>query len=291
MASSPFISHLKLYKVATFSQRFFYLNCNPKLRSTSTNLHLSAYRNNSSPSSSSSSSSCRFSAYRDSYYCYYYYFQRQTGISLIAFDAKNPESRREEDNTHNINEAIDPLFKFFSAITHRFITYTKSDILAHQWPFPSFFLSFLHAFQRRKQAWTVFSFLIQMFGNNVEFVFNETLHGLNIGVQWKFELEKIQIPLGKGFSFYISHSYRGKAMIRSSETFIKPLLNLLPFKLKIMASFERLRESMDSFMARESEDKPKQIWSTLTALLTITALFFLSRTPSLKLVLKLSRKP
>ncbi|KAI9124250.1 hypothetical protein K1719_005550 [Acacia pycnantha] len=81
--------------------------------------------------------------------------------------------------------------------------------------------------------WGVFLYLIEGFGNNVEFVFKDTLSdGLHIGVQWKFESEKTQVSLGKGFSFSITHSYKGKAMIRNADTFIEPLLHLLPLRLQ-----------------------------------------------------------
>ncbi|KAF7840553.1 putative transmembrane protein [Senna tora] len=249
MALSPLTLQVKFYRVATFSRLL--------------------------------SLKCTHSFHRRDLYS-----QGQTGISLIAFDAKNSESK-EGDHKHPLDDdAI--LFKLYSTIFNK-IRHIKSEILAHEAPFVCNLLSFLKDLQGQKQVCGFFSYLIRVFGNSIEIVVKQTLNdGLNIGIQWKFESEKIHVPFGNGLSFYISHSYKGKAMIRNTETFFEPLLQFLPFRVKIMGSLEGLRERIGSFMVWQCDNKAKSI---VIALIAIAAFLFFFRLTSFKIVFKLYHTP
>ena len=129
MAFSHFnnLAQLKSYRIVTFSQLFSSLNshsnsitCLPrKLRpKSSRSLHLSVYRNKNS--SSSFSSLCQLSLSVERNLCYLYSQRR------YVFDAENPEPESEGDQAQDS---------------------TSCD---KQWPFGSFFLCLLRAFQPRK---------------------------------------------------------------------------------------------------------------------------------------------
>ncbi|KAL5097485.1 hypothetical protein RYX36_001812 [Vicia faba] len=136
------------------------------------------------------------------------YSRNQRGLSLFAFDAKNSEPMGGEDDD---DEALDAVMKLYSSFKNKNMQ-ELSDILADECRCVCNFFSFFQTFQGKSQVLEFFSNMIRLFGDNIQIVVKPSLHdGMNVGVHWKFEWNTIHVPLGKGFSFHICQTYRGKA--------------------------------------------------------------------------------
>ncbi|KAK7303375.1 hypothetical protein RJT34_14279 [Clitoria ternatea] len=161
-----------------------------------------------------SSFSCR-SSFHSNLYC-----NTQRGLSLIAYDAKNSKSEGEDNHAHE---------------PHQF---SSDENLSN---FPS-------SFRGKTQVLEFFFHnLKRMFGEHVQIVVKPTpLEGMNVGIQWKFEWNDINVPLGKDFSLHIHHTYHGKAVIRNIEILMKPLLQLEPFILRLKVGLREFMEKIDS---------------------------------------------
>ncbi|CAL0334567.1 unnamed protein product [Lupinus luteus] len=178
---------------------------------------------------------------------------RKRGISIIAFDAKNSESGSEDDN------------KTMDKNTHEF-----SNIPADESRGVFNFLSF---FQGKMQVLNVFSNLIKMLGKSVRFEVKHTLEdGMDVGLHWKFEWDKIHVPLGKGWSFHLYQTYRGKAVIRNFEMLTEPLIHLEPFKLKMITSLTKFVEIISLYEVSESGIKAKWKLCIVLAVLSLVSL-------------------
>ncbi|TKY72229.1 hypothetical protein E2542_SST00968 [Spatholobus suberectus] len=180
------------------------------------------------------------------------YSGKQRGLSLIAFDAKNSESEGEDNHT------LDAVMKLYSAFKKK----NTHELSADERRLVSNFISFFEAFQGRTQVLKFFSYLASIFGNNFQIVVKPTPQdGINVGLQWKFEWDKIHIPLGKGFSLHINHTYHGKAVIRNIEMFMEPLLHLHPFVLKMKIGLRKFMENIGSFMVSEFGIRLKEFYT------------------------------
>nr|KYP62683.1 hypothetical protein KK1_017228 [Cajanus cajan] len=199
------------------------------------------------------------------------YSEKQRGISLIAFDGKNPESEGEDDH------ALNAVMKLYSAFKNK----NKHELSEEESQRVNNFLSFLEAFQGRTQVLEFFSYLTSIFGNNIQIVVKPTPQdGINVGLQWKFDWDKIHLPLGKGFSLHISHTYHGKAVIRNIEMFMEPLLHLQPFGLKMKVGLREFVDKIGSFMVSESGNKAKRILYFVIAVLSLAAFLFFMKLAS-----------
>eukprot|EP00256_Glycine_max_P051160 XP_014617043.1 uncharacterized protein LOC102664061 [Glycine max] len=233
------------------------------------------------------------------------YYEKQRGLSLIAFDGNNSESEG-EDGHHG----LDSVMKLYSAFKNKKIHELSADERRRV----SNFLSFFETFQGRtvsfppclvchqnkakvkgektlnvdvkyeisnsyclalQQVLEFFSYLTSILGNNIQIIFKPTPHeGVNAGLQWKFEWDKIHLPLWKGFSLHISHTYHGRAVIRNIETFMEPLLHLRPFGLKMKIGLREFVEKIASFMVSEFGNKAKRILYLVLAVSSLTAFLF-----------------
>ncbi|KAK3218866.1 hypothetical protein Dsin_012836 [Dipteronia sinensis] len=167
---------------------------------------------------------------------------RHRGCSLVAFDGKSSSSGDQE-----AHRALETVLKFYSAIKNKNIR-ELSDVIGDECRCVCNFFSFFQPFQGKKQVVDFFSFLIRSLGNNIEFVVKPTLHdGMNVGVAWRLEWKNKNVPLGKGFSFYICQIYQGKVFIRNVEMFMEPLLHIEPFRLKIFGYMMTIMDKLSSY--------------------------------------------
>ncbi|MED6121725.1 hypothetical protein PIB30_032862 [Stylosanthes scabra] len=201
-------------------------------------------------------------------------------MSLIAYDAsnKNLSESESEGNNNNDNEAMDAVMKLYSAFKNK-DTQELSDILADECRCVCNFLSFFRSLHGKTQVVEFFGYLIKLLGNHIQIVVKPTLHdGMNVGVHWKFEWKSIHVPLGKGFSFHICQTYRGKAVIKNIEMVMEPLLHLEPLRQKIASRLTRLAEKIGLFRAavvsaagKSGNRKAKKVLLIVVALLSIAA--------------------
>ncbi|XP_019439983.1 PREDICTED: uncharacterized protein LOC109345443 isoform X2 [Lupinus angustifolius] len=228
--------------ITSFSPLLFYVTYNSSNISLPRKLH----RNVNVHSNSLSPFSYQSSFHRN--LC----SMRKRGISLIAFDAKNSESGSEDNKTMDKN-------------TDEF-----SNIPADECRGVCNFLSF---FQGKMQVLKVFSNLIKMLRRNIRFEVKHTVEdGMDVGVHWKFEWNKIHVPLGKGWSFHLYQTYRGKAVIRNFEMLMEPLHHLEPFKLKMITSLTKLVEIISLYEVSESGIKAKWKLCIVLAVLSLASL-------------------
>ncbi|KAG2684434.1 hypothetical protein I3760_10G077200 [Carya illinoinensis] len=144
---------------------------------------------------------------------------------LVPFDAKNSGSGEED------HRALETVLKLYDAIKNKNIL-ELSDVIGDECRCICNFFSFFQPFQGKMQVLDFFSNLIKSLGDNVELVVKPTFHdGLSVGVSWRFEWNKVHVPLGKGFSFHVLQVYQGKVYIRNVEMFMEPLLHIEPFRL------------------------------------------------------------
>ncbi|KAK7245946.1 hypothetical protein RIF29_40800 [Crotalaria pallida] len=260
-----FTSPIKCNTVTSFSPLFFSLthsSCNISLpRRLHRNVHV--HCNSLSPFSYQSSIQRNL------------YSERQRGLSLVAFDAKNLESGGEDNKPLD-----DDVMKLNSAFKDK-KTHKLFDIHADECGPICNFLSFFQAFQGKKQVLEFFSNLTRILRKNVKIVVNPTLpDGMDVGIQWKFEWNKIYFPLGKGFSVHLFQTYRGKAVIRNFERLMEPLLHLEPFRLKMMVNLTKFAEKMGLFKVSESGNKAKWKLCILIAVLSVAVLLFFMKIAS-----------
>ncbi|KAF7803830.1 putative transmembrane protein [Senna tora] len=200
-------------------------------------------------------------------------------LSVIVFDGKNSEYNGGACDGDG-DEALDVVLKLYSGLKNNNIR-ELSEILADECRCVCNFLAFFQTFQGKKQVLEFFSYLIRIFGKHVQIVVKPTLQdGMNVGVEWKFESDTIHVPLGKGFSFHICQTYRGKALIRNIEMFMEPWLCFEPFRLKMMGGLTMLMEKTGSFIAFNSENKAKRSFSLVLALLSLATFIFFLRLAS-----------
>ncbi|CAK9182241.1 unnamed protein product [Ilex paraguariensis] len=152
---------------------------------------------------------------------------RHTGLSLVAFGAKELGPKNEEED----HRALETVLNLHKAIKNQNLN-ELSETIGEECCCICNFVSAFKPFHGKKQVLDFFSSLIQNLGNNIEFVVQPTLHhGMTVGVSWKLEWKKTHAPLGKGFSFYMCHIYQGKAVIRNVEMLMEPILHIEPIRL------------------------------------------------------------
>ncbi|KAJ8551758.1 hypothetical protein K7X08_021773 [Anisodus acutangulus] len=108
--------------------------------------------------------------------------------------------------------------KLYNALRNKNLN-ELTDIIGEECRCISNVVSSSQTFYGKGQVIDFFNSIIKFLrSTNFEFVIEPTIHdGTNVGVKWELACNKTHIPLGKGFSFYTCHSYRGKMMIRSVE--------------------------------------------------------------------------
>ncbi|KAK7359863.1 hypothetical protein VNO77_01828 [Canavalia gladiata] len=199
------------------------------------------------------------------------YSKTQRGQSLIAFDSKNSESEEDDD------QALDSTTEFGSAFQDK----TGETVLILDVKHVTHNVLWCISFALMQKLLELFSNLMSKFANNIYIVVKPTLNdGMNVGVQWKFEWNKVDIPLGKGFSLHISHTYHGKAVIRNIEMFIGPLIHLEPLRLKMKVSLCEFMKKIRSLLVLESGNKAKRISYVVVAVLSLAAFFFFMKLAS-----------
>ncbi|KAG5561187.1 hypothetical protein RHGRI_004267 [Rhododendron griersonianum] len=91
-----------------------------------------------------------------------------------------------------------------------------------------------------------------------------------ISIFQPFYGKKTHVPLGKGYSFHMCHSYQGKVTIRNVEMFMEPLLHIDPLRLKLMGFVMTIVDKIGA-----SKGKLKRAIYFLLALALMTALLFI----------------
>ncbi|KAK4398863.1 hypothetical protein Sango_1361800 [Sesamum angolense] len=162
----------------------------------------------------------------------------RTGFASVACAAKDSGSPEE-------HKALDTVLKLYEAIKNKNVC-EISDIIAEECSCVSNFVWGFQPFHGKKQVLAFFSSLIQNLGNNIEFVVQQTSDdGMVVAVSWKLEWNKVPLPLGKGFSFYMYHVYQGKVMIKNVEIFMEPLLHIKPLRLKVITFVMTVMEKIN----------------------------------------------
>ncbi|KAK6917830.1 hypothetical protein RJ641_018581 [Dillenia turbinata] len=170
------------------------------------------------------------------------------------------------------DRAVETVHKLHAAIQNRSIK-DLSDIIGEECRCVSNFISMFQPFHGKTQTLKFFSTLMEMLGNNFEFIIQPpTLHGgTGVGVQWAIAWNKTHlVPLGKGFSFYHCHYYKGSMVIRNVEIFLEPLLHIEPLRLKVMGVVMAAMDKMSSF-----KTKDKSFLQILLVIFIASALFCL----------------
>ncbi|KAK9151442.1 hypothetical protein Syun_009751 [Stephania yunnanensis] len=166
----------------------------------------------------------------------------RNGNSPIVTSGAKGSAPWGEDN----HKALETVLKFYDAIKRRNLQ-ELANVIGDECRCVSNLISSFHPFEGKKQVLELFSFLMKHMGPDIQFVVQPTLHeGMNIGVTWKLEWEKNNIPLGKGFSFYTCHTYQGKVVIRDMEMFMEPLLHIEPLRLRMIAYVTTVLEKIES---------------------------------------------
>ncbi|GMI77489.1 hypothetical protein HRI_001418200 [Hibiscus trionum] len=196
--------------------------------------------------------------------------RQQRGLStLVPPDAKGSSSG-EEDSLG----ALETVLKLYSAIKNQNVR-ELSDIIDDECQCICNFFSYFRPLQGKKQVIEFFTSLIKYMGNHIEFVVEPTLtEGMVVGVHWKLEWDKANVPLGKGFSFYTCHVYHGKVMIRNVEMFMEPLLHVEPFRLKLIGYLTTVMDNISSGVP--SKAWKKKVISAVLALLFIATILLFS---------------
>ncbi|KAI3969401.1 hypothetical protein MKX01_019962 [Papaver californicum] len=204
-------------------------------------------------------------------------FLSRNGESLVlTFGTKNGFG--EEDN-----RALETVLKLYTAIKQRNVR-ELSDVIGDECRCVCNFFSYFHSFYGKKQVLEFFKFLLEYLGKNIEFVVRPTLHdGMNVGVSWKLVWDKTHdVPLGKGFSFYMCHVYQGKMVIRNVEMFLEPLVHIEPLQLKIIGFVMSIldkwgwNKEMQSWNKIRSNIKEKRALYLLSTLaVTVVFLFMI----------------
>ncbi|KAF8410813.1 hypothetical protein HHK36_003350 [Tetracentron sinense] len=133
---------------------------------------------------------------------------RNTRFSLVPFGAKSSGSGEED------RRALETVLKLYTAIKDSNLR-ELSDVIGDECRCVCNFISFSHPLYGKKQVLEFFFSLMEYMGKHMEFVVQPTLHdGMNVGVTWKLEWKDTHMPLGKGFSFYMCHTYQGRMVIR-----------------------------------------------------------------------------
>ncbi|KAL8032959.1 hypothetical protein ABFX02_13G131700 [Erythranthe guttata] len=131
--------------------------------------------------------------------------------------------------------ALETVLKLYEAIKNKNV-YGISDIISEECLCVSNFVSAFQPLLGKKQVLDFFCLLMKTLGNNIEFVVEQTSDdGMVVAVSWKLEWNKVPLPLGKGFSFYMCHIYRGKVMIKNVEIFMEPIIHIEPLRLKLIS--------------------------------------------------------
>ncbi|KAF7151145.1 hypothetical protein RHSIM_Rhsim02G0099400 [Rhododendron simsii] len=184
--------------------------------------------------------------------------------SLVAFGAKNAGSGEEH------NKALEAVLKLYTALRNRNIT-ELSEVIGEECRCVCNFISIFQPFHGKKEVLGFFSTLMEYLGNNIQFVVQPSLHdGMNVGVSWKLEWKQTHVPLGKGYSFHMCHTYQGKVTIRNVEMFMEPLLHIEPLRLKLMGFVMTIVDKIGA-----SKGKLKRAIYFLLALALMTALLFI----------------
>ncbi|KAK4439423.1 hypothetical protein Salat_0277200 [Sesamum alatum] len=125
------------------------------------------------------------------------------GIAPVACAARDSGPPQE-------HRALETVLKLYEAIKNKNVS-EISDIIAEECLCVSNFVSAFQPFHGKKEVLAFFSSLMKNLGNNIEFVVQQTSDdGMVVVVSWKLEWNKVPLPLGKGFSFYMCHVYQGK---------------------------------------------------------------------------------
>ncbi|KAL4289635.1 hypothetical protein GQ457_14G011240 [Hibiscus cannabinus] len=195
--------------------------------------------------------------------------QQRGSSTLVPPDAKGSGSG-EEDSLG----ALDTVLKLYSAIKNQNVR-ELSDIIDDECQCICNFFSYFQPLQGKKKVIEFFTSLMKYMGNHIEFVVEPTLNeGMVVGVHWRLEWNKANVPLGKGISFYTCHVYHGKVLIRNVEMFMEPLLHVEPFRLKLIGYLTTITDNISSGVL--SKAWKKKVISAVLALLFIATILLFS---------------
>ncbi|XP_058081155.1 uncharacterized protein LOC131229268 [Magnolia sinica] len=144
---------------------------------------------------------------------------KNTGFRLV------PRCTQSSEGGENDDRATEPILRLYEAIKNRNL-HELSHLISEERGYISNFISILPTFNGKKQVLDFFSFLIGALANSINIVIHPTPQGgMDIGVSWRLEWNKSYMPLGKGYSFLMSHVYHGKVKVREVQMLVGPLIH------------------------------------------------------------------
>ncbi|KAI3990447.1 hypothetical protein MKX01_021382 [Papaver californicum] len=194
-------------------------------------------------------------------------FLSRNGESLVVtFGTKNAFG--EEDN-----RALETVLKLYTAIKQRNVR-ELSDVIG----------------DNVDQVLEFFKFLLEYLGKNIEFVVRPTLQdGMNVGVSLDHPFQCVwdkthDVPLGKGFNFYMCHVYQGKVVIRNVEMFLEPLVHIEPLQLIRSMPLYKMIGFVTSILDKWGWNKEIQSWNKIRSNIKEKRALYLSSTLAVTVV-------
>ncbi|PRQ28288.1 putative NTF2-like domain-containing protein [Rosa chinensis] len=160
------------------------------------------------------------------------------------FCAKNsPEGAGGQDQQDP--RTLEKLLKLYEAMKNKDVL-ELSEVIADEPVCAGNLSSIIQPLRGKKKVVDFFLNLIRHLGTEIDFFVKPTLHdGMKVGVEWALGWSKTHTPFGKGFSYHISHHYKGKVVIKNAEMFTEPLRHI-PSRMKMMEIMTALTEKMGS---------------------------------------------
>ncbi|KAL8170705.1 hypothetical protein V2J09_022509 [Rumex salicifolius] len=169
--------------------------------------------------------------------------------------------------------ALKIVLRLYSAIKNRDLQ-GLSDVIGEECRCMSNFVFAFKPLHGKQQVMEFFITLMKVMGNHVEFVIQPTMDdGTNVGLQWTLS-NKTHAPLGKGFSFYTAHSYKGKLVIRNVEMFMEPILHIEPLRLKLIGVMSNVIAQMGLESLYNKKERKRYLLLLISLLLMALSVFF-----------------
>ncbi|XP_010539526.1 PREDICTED: uncharacterized protein LOC104813576 [Tarenaya hassleriana] len=191
-------------------------------------------------------------------------------------NAKKTDSEDDEEEDEDESKAVETVLQLYTDIKNKNMK-GVAEVIGDECNCFCNFLSTFRSLHGKKQVLAFFYWLMKILGENTKLVVKpSSKNGLTVGVHWRLEWEKPNIPLGKGFSFHICHVYQGKLLIKNLEMFMEPIFHMEPIRLKAIAFAVSMAEKMSTYM-RPGENTRKQAMTLLLlslVLLTVAIVYF-----------------
>ncbi|CAA7397944.1 unnamed protein product [Spirodela intermedia] len=149
------------------------------------------------------------------------------------------------------------------------------DSIDHVIPLPPKLIPFFWLLKGKKGAMRIFSSLMGLVTNNVEFFVKPKDDGTDVGVSWTFVWKTTQDLPGRECSFDTAHVYKGRMFLRNVELLLDPMTQVDSLSKRLMAFLRRSGDPVDN-----GDVVQKKTWwgsMLLVALLLVTVAFLVIR--------------